>query len=280
MAGYKPSLKDVTVSITGMGMMYTIGSIVPIKDSTDERETKLMRLDPAGHKPEQYYVCNDGCQYPAGQPGFRAGELTQRGRMEGGKLIVVDTSKVADSGPELESGKLELDVRPADQVDTKTWPGGAAYWFEPNRSDPFFAFLCQAARQTDVALIGVMRNRGVDKLYRLVPFQDGVALQEVLRPQDVREFTAAKATVSDKERDMGNQLMEALREDFDPAEYASEQVAALRQAIAEAAAAGGGAPAPAAPAKGKKAPKVEASFADQLEASLAQATAKKGKKAS
>jgi non-homologous end joining protein Ku len=273
---YKPSLKNVTLSIGGT-MLQTRGSIIPIKDSTETRETRLSMLDDAGHKVKQVYVCGENTCTPAdGGPGWTVSQLKLRGREENGQMVVLTPEDLADDDADaLETGVLQLDVRPAKQVDGQTWPGQGAYWFEPDRPDPFYGFLSEAARNTDVALIGVMRARGADKLYRVVPFIDGFALQEILRPQDVRDFTAPTANLGDKERDMGNQLMDALVEDFDPAEYASDKVAKLRELLAAKAGTG----APVAP-KTKAAKTAEPDLGDALAAALAAAKAgKKGKKA-
>jgi len=233
--GFKPSLKDVTVSITGT-MVNTRGSIIPINDSTETRETKLKMLDDAGHKVDQYYLCHEGtCTYPHGQQGFRTGDLKLRGREESGKMIVVPPEQLEElNASGLETGVLELDVYPAEQVDAQTWPGAKGYWFQPDRADSFYGFLVEKARNPKVALIGLMRARGSDKLYRVVPFLDGFALQETLRPQDVREFPAIPVTVGEKEQAMGDKLLDALIDDFDPEDYASDRVQRLREILAAA----------------------------------------------
>jgi non-homologous end joining protein Ku len=275
---YRASANNVKVSITGT-LLSTVGSIIPIKDTEDQRDTKLSMICPAcrDSKLDQFYRCKKGClPEDPDAPGWTTKEIPDRGREVDGKIVAIDPDQLEEAQASLlEKGVLALDVRPAESVTLNTWPGGTAYWFEPDRADPFYGFLVELACNPEVALIGLMNLRGGDKLYRLCPWGGGLVLQEVLRPQDVRTFQVHQVNLGDAEKAMGDALVKALMADFNPDDYASEKVAAYRQLIADAAAAenpNGAAPASVAK-KSKKA--AEPDLTSMLAAALAVATARK-----
>lgn len=281
----RPTETGVTISI---GLMNTVCSLHPIQDTSNTRAVKLITLDPGHHRVGQFYVCDQatithdkgnvtisgGCEPPADQPGFKVGDLHDKGRErgKGQPVVVLSADEVAATkASSLTPGLLQLELRPADRVAAETWPYGTAYWIEPDRVDDFYLSLCKELAEGYLAGVGTINLRDNDKFVRLLPHNGGLVMQQMLRPSDTWHFEPVEGEVSEKVAKMAKGLFEALTEDWDPDAFNSDRVAAMQALLA--AKAGGEPTATVTPLKAPEAP--QDSIEAQLAASLAMAMAAK-----
>lgn len=243
----RPTETGVTITI---GLMNTICSLHPIQDSSGKRAIKLVTLDPGLHRVGQYYVCEEtvvtkaangdtilsgGCTPPAGQPGFKTGDMKNKGREQGkGQPVIALTADevAATKNSDMPAGVLELSLCPASEVDSATWPYGTAYWVEPDRADTFYLALCRKLAEGDLAAVGTINLRDTEKFVRLMPHNGGFVMQEVLRPGDTWKFEAVEGEIPAKLIGQMNALFEMATEPFDADAFQNDRVSALQALIA------------------------------------------------
>lgn len=257
------------------GLTTSKGKFLSVKNTADEADTKTFLVDPAGHKVKRVYICADDpdtCK-PVDALGWTS--LADKGIMNGDKVEVIPAIVIAETkGSKLTPGFLDFACVPVEQIEGQLWASGSALWFEPDATDDVaYAVFCEMAADPTKALIGTMNLRNNDKTYRAFPHQGGIIVQESLRPSEVHSFTAVKRPLTEAERKMAEQMLEAFTDDFHPEDFASDRVAAMREVIANA---GGGTITPITKAKGKAAP-VDDVMA-QMMASMELARAKKAQR--
>jgi hypothetical protein len=284
-----------TIRISLMEIVSTRGGLYSARDNSSERDTSLKMVCPSCKQSllDQVYTCQAGCHPSDAAPakhdeGWTVSEVgSDRVRVEGkGKtatLTLVDATEIeAANATTFDKGELALTIRPAEQVEAHTYPGGNHYVFLPEKPDRVYAMLLKAAADPTKAIIGILNMRGKENLYRLTNYQGTLRVTELLRPEETAVFDAIVTPPLDsKEQAMFDQLVEAVEEDFDAEEFASSRLANLKQLLAEKA--GTVAPVAAGPTA---TPKKPADTTDALAAALKAAQAAKaakggkGKKAS
>lgn len=274
-----------STTLTLVGLIRAPGKLYSIKDSTSSNETKMFMVCPKckASKLDQLYCCQAGCvpedtDEEAGKAGFKAGSCTDRGRMDGDKLIVMSEDEIAEAkGSKLEKGVLDLRRSPAAEVDARTWATGGAWWFEPERQDALYGLFVERVKDPAWAFIGTANIAG-DRFVRLRPHNGGIVVEELLRPSDLRTFEMGSVAYGEKEAKMFDAILEQITEDFDPEAFESDKIAALRELIASKADDSIATVTPI--TAGKSAKVAEPDLADQLAIALAAAQAAKAAKAS
>lgn len=264
--------KDVTIS---MGLVSTKVSLFPVANTEEAKETKTSLVcpdckDDSVAKMEQFYIGSCGHHPPNEPKGFKTGECA-KGVPAGEGWKRVDATALEEAkASDLEKNLMEVLVRPAAEVDRQTWPSGVSYWCEAGKGgEKPLTVLAELAGSQDFALLGLMVMRGQERLYRLRPLNGGLVLQQVLRPNEMHQFTASPVELSEKERATLSTVAEMSVEDFDPLAFRSQTIDRLRAVLAEVA--GTEASVTSLPAASPKSGDVM----DQLEAMLAAAKSKK-----
>lgn len=128
---------------------------------------------------------------------------------------------------------------PLEQVDPIYYE--KAYYLGPdtNGAKPY-SLLSEAMRQTGRAALARYAARGKDYLVLLRPFEDGIIMQQLRYPDEIRAFEGVDlgdAELDDKELDLAKQLVEQIASDeFQPNQYEdgvkAQMLAAIEQKIA------------------------------------------------
>jgi DNA end-binding protein Ku len=90
--------------------------------------------------------------------------------------------------------------------------------------DKAYRLLSEAMRSKDVVAVGRWAARGKEQLVLLRPYEDGLILHQLYYANEVRAFSevdpTAKVTLSDKERELAEKLIDQLTSDaFEAAKY-------------------------------------------------------------
>lgn len=223
--------KDVTISLA---LATTVGDLIPLKRPADTA-TKLTTLCPVckASPAKQFYLGECGHTPDDGSVGFKTGQCA-KGQKVGSAFVEVtaDEVKAAKAAEGSESKVLELNVHPAAEVEAQTWPSGATYWFQPSgRSDFYDVLAAKLASSPTVAFTGKIVLSGNEKLVRLVPHNGGIVVQELVRPNELNEFSASPEP-KDKYVAMIDQLTEALVDNFDADAYVSNVGDKMRAIVA------------------------------------------------
>ena len=233
--------KDVTIS---MGpFLSTRVSLYGLANMEDAKETKTSLVCPDcpednTAKMEQFYVASCG-HVPEGQTkGFKTGECA-KGVQVGETWKKVDEAALAEAkASDLAKNQIELLVRPAAEVDNQTWPTGSSYWAEPAKGgEKVLGVFAELAANPEYAVLGLLIVKGVEKLYRLRLLNGGIVLQQVLRPQEMNQFSANLPAPTAQERQTLDLVVAGQVEAFDPEAFRSQTVERMKAILAEA---GGG----------------------------------------
>ncbi len=113
-----------------------------------------------------------------------------------------------------------------------------AYYLGPDKGgDKPYALLSAAMERTDRCAIASWSARGKQYLVLLRPFQKGLILEQLRYADELRSFEDVQrieATVSDKELELAEQLIEQIAADrFDPKKYEDAVKKRLEQVIAQ-----------------------------------------------
>jgi non-homologous end joining protein Ku len=236
-----------TVRISLMELLSTRGGLYSVRDNSNTRETSLSMVCPSCKTSllDQVYCCQAGCHPDTNAPaarseGWKVSEVgSDRVRVEGrgnnAVLTLVTAEEIeATHTTTFEKGELTLTVCPAEQVESHTYPGGNIYCFVPEKPDKVYAMLLTAAADPTKAIIGILNMRGKENLYRLVEYRDTLRVVELLRPEETATFAPiALPTVEQKERSLFELLIDEVKEDFDPDQYASGQMASLKALLSQ-----------------------------------------------
>lgn len=182
-------------------------------------------------RPRQMYVHPDDVDSTtAGVRMWSVGDC-ERAREIDGVLYRVTPEEI-DAAKEavLPSGEITLKAYDAAAVEATTRPNGQVYRLRPKAVPHVYAMLVDLAADPDLALIGDLTIKGVQRLYRLTSWNGSLLLQETIRPG---EFYDAEDYSHDYPAPLLAKMREALnatRGEFDPEVYAShmrEQAKAL-----------------------------------------------------
>jgi non-homologous end joining protein Ku len=247
-----------------------------IKSSDDDKDTKLVMVDPAGHRVKQVYICADDpdtCKPVDGTPGWTISGLG--GNMArpnpDGTHTVIPKEEVAEARRGgYDKGVVELQMYPAEQVEQATMPGGSTYYVEPEKVDAILSGFYALAQMPDRALVGTLVTRDVPKEYRLVVRNGKLLLTELLWPAEVKQDLPPLSVPAPTAKDqaMLDMFVTSLTTDYVASDHTNVRTQAMRDLIASKT---GGATITSIGTAKK--PAAEMSLADQLAASLAIAQA-------
>lgn len=149
-----------------------------------------------------------------------------KGRPEGDSFLVLSDDEVG----EIEQIKgqykdnLNLKVHPAEQLDRAPL-GGRQYYLNVSSSGGSKAYALIASlveRRSDVAFVGEFAVKGSPAVFRLLSQGGVLILQELARPEQVREAPQVDGTFADSELELAARLVDALTTPYVPAEYADK----------------------------------------------------------
>lgn len=174
---------------------------------------------------EQFYRCTAD----ASHTDMKSGELAKV--FEGnGNAVALDRDEItALKLADVEADTLALGIHPAEQVESVTFFGGTAYTLYPlgpkekgiTSTDKQYSLLVEVIESNpDKAFVGLLCNRNVTKLYRLIVRGGRIVAQALLYPEDMNETIEMEhVELLDKETAMAQTLVEGLTEDFDAETY-------------------------------------------------------------
>jgi non-homologous end joining protein Ku len=272
--------KNVSSINLTFSLLTTRGGLFNVKEAAPSREVKVSMVCPDCKDSllDQVYLCKKGHKPSPKAPGIHpegwtTKEIPDRAQVIAKKLVLVTADEIdATKAGIVDTGALEVEPKPAAQVEAATWPGATTYCFVPEKADSVYtAFLAMAA-DTTTAWIGVLNLRGNEKLYRLVSHEGTLRVMELLRPEETASFAAlTPPALSASEEATIKALSEALTSDFDADAYSSTVLAAKAALLASKSGTG----TPLASVTAITAPAATTSLSDALAASLALAKAKK-----
>lgn len=226
------------VSLSMGPFLSTTIDLLPLANTEDAKETKTSMVcpdcpDDDAAKMEQFYVGSCG-HTPKDAKGFKTGGCA-KGVAVGSKWKKVDEDALEEAlTSDIQKNQMEVLIRPAAEVDSQTWPSGTSYWAEaPKGSEKFVAVFADLAASPDYALIGLLVLRGTERLYRLRPLNGGIVLQQILRPQEMHQYTADLPPLDEQVRKTLPLIVEGQVAPFDPEAFRSEAVARVKAMLAE-----------------------------------------------
>lgn len=225
---------NVTLSI---GMLSTLGTLytVAVTNAGKEEEFHLVCPDctTPGEFLRQRYACTENPKHGPFVP-----DETKSGRLEDGKMVVLDRETVQEARSSIMPDKeLDLQVHLRSEVEGHTWAKGNLYVFQPSGKSPLYGILKDVLRKRpEIVLLAKTSLRHHDKVV-LVEFEgDQLVVREMLFPEDSREFAAVETDRSSpKLIAQAEMLIDASLEKFDPDEYKKDSRARIKAVVEEAA---------------------------------------------
>lgn len=227
----KPRAAALSGVSLNLGLLSCKVSLVPMKRSKKSAESTGVRLV------NVCPVCVEAtpldtfavCSVHPDEHGHIGPNDADKAVKRDGELVKVSADSVAEAkAPKVSARKIELSVFPADQVEHWTAPGGTnVYWLRPEDAQ-FYGLLHEIVARRDFAFIGEVTVKGVTKLYRAVPRGKGVALVELVRPDELHEPEEIAVDCDDRLSGQGEALVAGLVREFVPEEWHNEAQARLR----------------------------------------------------
>lgn len=213
----KPAKKDATIAFLG-GMMSLTVDVLPAKKAEETvRFTTIVPEDGEPTRPVQMYVHPDDLD--AANPRMWPIGECEKAREVDGILVRVSAEEIAEvKEPLLPAGEMTVTVVPADQFDTQ--PNGALYRLRPKAQPAVYAAVVARVREDDdLAYITELQLRGAQRFYRVIAWNDGLYLQEHVRPGEFHETEAFPTDADPKLVETLGQAIRSQVEDFDPEGY-------------------------------------------------------------
>jgi len=171
---------------------------------------------------------------------YKPNEADKAVEVNGELVRTSDEEAATVKQPDVESRQVALSVVPAEQIDSVSLPSGNIYRVRLKKTDEInrrnYALLRSLVRgRPEVAFIGEAVIKGVVKLYRLIVWQGDVVLTEMVRPSEF--YLPEDNGVDEGEQrhvQMGNALIDAMLEDFDPqawSDRAAQRLAVLQTSM-------------------------------------------------
>lgn len=210
------------------GLLNTIGDLVGTKVTNAGREERMQLVCPVcqdAHPVKQFYKCTDDPSHTD----FVSGDC-MKARDEDGVLIKLTSEQITEAKKsELPEKKLEIRVHRLDDVRDSVVPESNAYLFRPRDPDDavYQVILQYLDLHPEYVLMGLTQYRNNEKCVMLRKGLNGhLYVQELVWPEDIREFEAPKAVEHDDKFDKAIKLLQATLdasvEDFDSNEYRKE----------------------------------------------------------
>jgi hypothetical protein len=228
----KPRAAALSGVSLNLGLLSCKVSLVPMKRSKKSAESMGVRLV------NVCPVCVEAtpldtfavCSVHPDEHGHIGPSDADKAVKRDGELVKVSAESVADAKtPKVSARKIELSVFHAEQVEQWTVPSGAnAYWLRPEDAQ-FYGLLHEIVARRDFAFIGEVTVKGVTKLYRAIVRGDGVALVELVRPDELHEPEPVITESDGRLSGQGEALVAALVREFVPEEWHNEAQARLRE---------------------------------------------------
>jgi DNA end-binding protein Ku len=205
---------------------------IPVKlYSTSESSSGIsfnMLHDKCKGRLKQQYICTVD------------GELVERSAMVKGYeyakgQYVTFTKEELDAFEAKATNAIEItEFVPAEQVDPVYFE--KAYYLGPDKGgDRPYLLLAEAMRETGKAALARYAARGKDYLVLLRPYQNGLIMQQLRYPDEIKAFSEVpigEATVKPAELALARQLIEQISaEQFEPGQYRDTQREKTRELI-------------------------------------------------
>lgn len=235
----------------GSGVSISIGIIemkfdlVPTGRTKKVEDSATRMVCPEKHatpvRVEQRYICPDDEKHGPYLPA----DVARAREMPDGTLVKVDAEKVATAkAGGKETGRLELSVYPADQVDNEVLPSGKTYRLRPSKGtrskvsdrdvEMYAVWRELISKRSDVVLMGRLLLRGTPSLYRLGVWGGQLVLEELAHPDDLADRDVIEVDVAESTVGKLAQFVDGHLEDWDPGVLSFDVAAAIDQVAAEA----------------------------------------------
>lgn len=219
----KPYLKGLNLQF---GLLSMTGSVLSPKRANAAGAEAFKMACPlhpeTPHGIKQRYVCEENLDGDV----FEQSDCLKAKVTDDGWVLVDAAAAAAVKQSPLPEKTLELRSHPYEP--SSTFASGAAYIFQPDVPQQFYATLLQLVNEQGVVttesgpkmLVGLVAFRkGNETFVRIERWGDQLVLRELVRPEDVDQFAPIDASVDTKLLDMARQLIDAQAEDFDPEAY-------------------------------------------------------------
>lgn len=204
-----------------IGMIAMPVDAVPVRVPNVGESTSLKSLCMECEKPHllsQKYV-SEVCKAPP----RREGELTRKARqLDDDTLVELTAEEIEYLASGLADNELKLRVVPAMEMLGQTLPDGTAYRLRPKKKGTpvdVYAFMRALARNVNYALVGRMKLKGHEKLFRLTVWRGQLLLQGFINPEDIAEGELIDADVDEATLAMGQRLLAELADSIDEEEF-------------------------------------------------------------
>lgn len=222
MAGPKTAVKDLSVTLLG-GLMTLKVDVLPCRKAEETVKFSLIcpeEVEPT--KPVQMYVHPDDVDSTKGPVRMWKVSECERAREIDGILHRVTAEEIEAAKETLiEKGEIDLAVYRAAEVEATTRPSGALYRLRPKAVPQVYAMLVDLVADPDLAFIGEMTNRDVQRMYRLTSWNGALLLQEMVRPGEFYDAEDYSHPYPDALLGKMQEAVTATIEDFDPEQYAN-----------------------------------------------------------
>jgi DNA end-binding protein Ku len=162
------------------------------------------------------------------------GELVKGYEFAKGQYVLFTKEELKALDPEPTNAVEITEFLPLAEVDPIHYE--KSYYLGPDKGgDKPYRLLAKAMRETGRAALARYAARGKDHLVLLRPFEDGLIMQQLRYPDEIRSFTeipVGDAEVKPAELELALQLIEQIAADkFRPGEYEDEQKKRVWQLI-------------------------------------------------
>jgi len=220
----KTAIKDLSVTMLG-GMMTLKVDALACRKPEERVEFKLVvpaSETPEPTKPVQMYVHPDDVDSASGPVRMWKVSECERAREIDGILYRVTQEEIdAAKEPVIEKGAIDIKVHRAADVEAQTRPSGAVYRLRPKAVPHVYAMLVDLASDPDLAFLGEMTVRDVQRLYRLTSWNGALLLQECIRPGEFYDAEDYRHDYPEALLDKMREAVAATVEDFEPDAYYS-----------------------------------------------------------
>lgn len=207
---------------------------IPVKlySATESKDVRFRMLCKQHEAPiEEKRFCTEGGEELAWEELARGYEVAK------GDFIVLDPEEIDAAKPESSSTIDIGDFVEAAEIDPVYFE--KSYFLEPTEIGiKPFSLLRRALDETKRVALARVTIRTRERLATLRPYEDGLVLETMFWPDEIRSTGAldlpegAETRVRSKELDMARSLIESLAEKFRPESYADAYRDALEQLIA------------------------------------------------
>lgn len=220
----KPShrayVKGVTISFEDVPLD-AMGDLIPVKVTNAGKEERFFSLCPECDEPTrvtQVLVCAEHSDHGP----LTRDQITRQGREVNGG-IVVHTTDVVKEARQSDLPPNELVLHAYHRSDVELLPSGSAYVFRATGGKGYGVLLDFIEKNPNVVLIGRVNLRKAEKIFQVTRGLNGqMILQELVWPEDLREFDAPVYTYSEKTFELASTFILQCIETYDAQDWTKE----------------------------------------------------------